>query len=136
MKATLQASCSGRSRWRRRAGRRATCSRAHLNPPGMTRSSWLTTFKSSRLHFIGTWKARIEALAARSAGDPPLCHALRVHITLREVGGGQVNYESIASLQVLWTLARLWLLLSVSMFHCAFLPGPSTLIAGGVTSLS
>jgi len=25
-------------------------------------------FKSSRLHFIGTWKARIEALAARTAG--------------------------------------------------------------------
>ena len=25
-------------------------------------------YKSSRLHFIGTWKARIEALAAKTAG--------------------------------------------------------------------
>ena len=33
-------------------------------------------FKSSRLHFIGTWKARIEALAARSAGEPLLGRAL------------------------------------------------------------
>ena len=28
-------------------------------------------YKSSRLHFIGTWKARIEALAAKSAGKLP-----------------------------------------------------------------
>ena len=30
-----------------------------------------TYFKSSRLHFIGTWKARIEALSARMAPSAP-----------------------------------------------------------------
>ena len=31
-----------------------------------------TYFKSSRLHFIGTWKARIEALSARMAPTAPV----------------------------------------------------------------
>ena len=31
-----------------------------------------TYFRSSRLHFIGTWKARIEALSARMAPTAPV----------------------------------------------------------------
>lgn len=31
-------------------------------------------YKSSRLHFIGTWKARIEALAVKSSG----CNSIQV----------------------------------------------------------
>ena len=38
----------------------------HDNPEFME-----TYFRSSRLHFIGTWKARIEALAARMCPDAP-----------------------------------------------------------------
>lgn len=44
----------------------------HDNPDFMD-----TYFRSSRLHFIGTWKARIEALAARMgpAAPSPAPHA-------------------------------------------------------------
>ncbi|KAK9805394.1 hypothetical protein WJX73_010812 [Symbiochloris irregularis] len=50
----------------------------HNNPEFMD-----TYFRSSRLHFIGTWKARIEALAARmcpEAPSPSLAHPSHLRI--------------------------------------------------------
>ena len=47
-------------------------------------------YKSSRLHFIGTWKARIEALAATSAGKVPTpcqCSLQTVALTSRATVG-------------------------------------------------